>query len=83
MYIQEEGLGDIWESQSSFLIEGSLDFFKGLLLYSFPQQRHLFSPLFGVIKGFYQNGDVRYLNPSEYCGPENLLNLVSGGGDWG
>ena len=63
--------------------EGSLDFFKGFFLYSFPQQRLLFSPHFVLIKWFCQNGDVRYPNHAGTCGPEKFLNLVSDGGNWG
>ena len=38
MHIQE-GLGHVWESWARHIGEGPLNFFKGLLLHSFPQQR--------------------------------------------
>ena len=70
MHIQE-GLGDVWESQARYAGEGSLDLFKGLLLYTFPQQRFPFYPLYGLIKGLCQNGEVGYPDSTEPMAPRN------------
>lgn len=79
MHVQEQGLGDVWESQARCTGEGLLDLFKGLLLYTFPQQRFPFYPLYGLIKGLCQNGEVGYPDSTETYGPKKFPNLASGG----
>ena len=51
--------------------------------YYFTQQRLLLSPLCFLINEYCQNGEVRYPNLPETCGPEKFLNLALGGGKQG
>ena len=51
MHVQEEGLGNVCESYARDIGEDLFIFFKGLLLFSFPQQSFPLSPHLWLHKG--------------------------------